>query len=1836
MEQAKARMNDGTKPIELERKPYRPKLESVYQEPAYYPDDDGLDILFRQHGQALYKDPCPVPPRDDIILYGPDKEDEYNNSVQWNDCPLEARPVLEQIVKEFWDVFDSDGMKRPILGFMAAIDTGNHQPVTCPLPRYGPLESKVMTRLVDALEKNGLIEDDDGPWGALIVLAGKPHQGHKHWTEYMWRLCVSYRKLNTVTRPFTFLSTRCDMAVIELGNAKYYIILDLAWGYWQMVLHEASKAKTAFFVPGGKKRWTRMPMGALNSHSTFCAMMEKLKTKWEALYKQEAATLPQQKQEGESPNPSKKPKTTPDINWETKLAHLPPAPDKKDENTGSKTIVDDVMLYSNSLRCVIEYFIAVLTVLREHRATINLKKCRFCPEVAEFVGVDVLAEGNAPSKSKFAAVDRLVSRPPATATDLLGIIGFFGFYQQWIPYYEDKVHRWREYKKEAPPPNAHIQDQMRYMRSRWTREDDELLASLGNEIKRHPIRKRPNFGRRFYLKTDWSSRSMGYALCQPDEEDLEVRQAEEEEDRGGPCLFDKSIGKTEFRLHPINMGSRMCNPSEQHYHSHTGELATGVWAFEKNRPFLVGKTFTWMTDCSGLRQIFKTEAVPTHHIQRWKQRLLLYDFTIVHRPARMMTEVDLLSRYNDRADQLREMDEEDNSKKVAGASSSLLSVPLEPVTNLTASVSTKGKGPSTLMAAKASKTRTICEVNPSFASNEEGGQMAAVHIIPTTLIELRQEWNQVHTSVEGNASQPYLSKPQWDSMKKSNVSTDWVVVDIDPSWSARDTMDLVDIVEEALSRQAKAVVVFTTTGGHALRDIQVELSRKAPIGMEWAGFHIQAHLYGSPLEADVSAYVLSQRTEQLKKMKPESRPTTYLRDVLGVPAEFRSVDCEWNDGLVMGSTNETMSLVAEAEDEGVEPGIKAVTGNRAVPVCFVRRDTGTTSIESRAWCPVFSTDAPGPALRRGREIEWKGLPFAVLSGPQLKQVIGVSVQEVLEMNGVANYKKRILGSYSEKELVKGCRNMIPAHARAVIFELLKALEDEHQEDVNSKTHLPPMVDDLTDEDLRVFMTMRPMEINTVTTLPLPSEEEWITATDVDGDLNRVIQVLRDKKSIHTKDWVQKGYAQELLHGRLEFDEGCVYRYEATARRSLRQIRARVVPKSLRQVIIAACHASPFAGHSDEHKTLWRVVTKFWWPSVAKDVRTAVRSCAMCKAVNIVSHESQVKLKTVTANSPFDVVAFDIWSPGKIPSKGRSDRPPCKGVLTGIDVMTGFAGAGEIFREDSSEVSRVLVSRFATTFGLPKMVLVDDGSEFKSVVQRTCEVLMIPFHVVSKENHKAILCERFHRYLNKVNRIHGLNCSTIDDWMKSVSFAVYAWNAAPVDGTNVTRSFAAIAREFPFPVEIAATTQKAAYSGSNGHYVVEHIDGAFPLLFQQRELLRILVEERREHHRSLRNNHITGQTKFQAGDLCIVRVQVQASDEKGPGKLQVRARGPYRVLDQLSDTTYLIQRLPFSQDSEGKPHKPYKESIARMTLLPSTLVIHKHTDGVDGVYASQDNPFAIAPLQHVFGSRDFGTFQKADDKDYAFEKIEDLWSEPLASPDEIDMPVADVDERPQGTAQSIPKVTPEKKVRFATNTKQPTIERNETKHRDTAPDTTHPGVKNPSLPNLGKLVQKIRDSKDKLMFIEYTFVGTTNPKWYLVQAVLPNDQAKHETLRTGQITVTFMSPHWQDASKLVRAACRYWPQVNEYDPTTKTYGKIIPVSPEKIDKFLTIKKGKAILYQDTIHLLDSWIHGPFDYKCPDRSNSQCHRIDTNDWEIMRNRADGRGIETDNIYQLKPLR
>jgi hypothetical protein len=200
--------------------------------------------------------------------------------------------------------------------------------------------------------------------------------------------------------------------------------------------------------------------------------------------------------------------------------------------------------------------------------------------------------------------------------------------------------------KAQPPPGTILSAQERkLLTSLWQPEDEFILAQqLKQEVIDSVVLARPNYNRRFYLKTEWSCHGVGAVLCQVDLTCMVSLEAEKSKAADSPWIFDKTLSGP--RLVPILFLSWLCNTREQNHHSYVGETGTGQWAIGKLSKYLMCREFTWITVCRGLRQFFTSDAHLDRQVEQWKGKLLQYHFQIVHRNARMLIKCNAPTQYN--------------------------------------------------------------------------------------------------------------------------------------------------------------------------------------------------------------------------------------------------------------------------------------------------------------------------------------------------------------------------------------------------------------------------------------------------------------------------------------------------------------------------------------------------------------------------------------------------------------------------------------------------------------------------------------------------------------------------------------------------------------------------------------------------------------------------------------------------------------------------------------------------------------------------------------------------------------------------------------------------------------------------------------------------------------------------------------------------------------------------------------------------------------------------------------------------------------------------------------
>ena len=143
---------------------------------------------------------------------------------------------MERIVSEFKHVFDTKpGMTRLT---EHRIQTGSAKPVRQTPYRLPHAYRETVQKGLAEMEKDGIIEPSTSEWASPIVLVPKK--------DGSLRMCVDYRRLNSVSEADAYPIPRIDDLIDRLGDARYISALDLTQGYWQVPVAPQACSRTAF------------------------------------------------------------------------------------------------------------------------------------------------------------------------------------------------------------------------------------------------------------------------------------------------------------------------------------------------------------------------------------------------------------------------------------------------------------------------------------------------------------------------------------------------------------------------------------------------------------------------------------------------------------------------------------------------------------------------------------------------------------------------------------------------------------------------------------------------------------------------------------------------------------------------------------------------------------------------------------------------------------------------------------------------------------------------------------------------------------------------------------------------------------------------------------------------------------------------------------------------------------------------------------------------------------------------------------------------------------------------------------------------------------------------------------------------------------------------------------------------------------------------------------------------------------------------------------------------------------------------------------------------------
>ena len=235
-------------------------------------------------------------------------------------------------------------------------------------------EQSALKNIIDDLLANGIICESSSDYCSPVLLV-KKKCGE-------WRMCIDYRKLNSLTVQTNFPLPRIDEQIDHLQCGAVFSCLDMKSGYHQVPLEERVKRFASFTTPFGQFELNRVGFGLTNAPQFVQKFMSSL---------------------------------------------------LRSVSIFASVYIDDILVHSTTPEEALNHLESVLKIMRAENLTLSLRKCQFLVETVAFLGFEISNGQVRPGIDKTAAVQQFPV--PKSVHNVRQFLCLTGFFRHFVPRY---------------------------------------------------------------------------------------------------------------------------------------------------------------------------------------------------------------------------------------------------------------------------------------------------------------------------------------------------------------------------------------------------------------------------------------------------------------------------------------------------------------------------------------------------------------------------------------------------------------------------------------------------------------------------------------------------------------------------------------------------------------------------------------------------------------------------------------------------------------------------------------------------------------------------------------------------------------------------------------------------------------------------------------------------------------------------------------------------------------------------------------------------------------------------------------------------------------------------------------------------------------------------------------------------------------------------------------------------------------------------------------------------------------------------------------------------------
>ena len=176
----------------------------------------------------------------------------------------QQREQLAGVLEEFAAVFSNLPGRTRLAEY--PIECGSAKPIRLAPYRIPHAYRKAVQQEIKEMLEGGIIEPSASEWCSPMVIIKKNNGA--------LRICVDYRKLNSVSQVDAYPMPRIDEILDQLGKPQFISTMDLTRGYWQVPVEQKALHKTTFYTPFGLYQFKMMLFGLQGAPATFQRLMD--------------------------------------------------------------------------------------------------------------------------------------------------------------------------------------------------------------------------------------------------------------------------------------------------------------------------------------------------------------------------------------------------------------------------------------------------------------------------------------------------------------------------------------------------------------------------------------------------------------------------------------------------------------------------------------------------------------------------------------------------------------------------------------------------------------------------------------------------------------------------------------------------------------------------------------------------------------------------------------------------------------------------------------------------------------------------------------------------------------------------------------------------------------------------------------------------------------------------------------------------------------------------------------------------------------------------------------------------------------------------------------------------------------------------------------------------------------------------------------------------------------------------------------------------------------------------------------------------------------------------